>query len=351
MSRKRAESDHQAIAFSERLYERLLAAYPEGHRREYGPAMAQLFRDQCRDAWGAARGWGLTWLWLRVLPDLVKTSVLEHISTLKERKTMLERLGTLLRPRSAPRFAFIAVFAAVFLLVATTSTLITFILPEAYCSTARMRVRQQASEVTRNPGMPAPVGPYDPYFLKAQFEIIKSQAILGRVIDELNLNQVWGKKYTGSDALKPAESLALLQARFDLRPVRNSDLIEIRAFSENPSEAAALANAIAKSYREYRAGIARADIVDNAVPGLRPVRPNKPLNIALGIALGLMIGSVAGLAVAWVVARFGRKSRGLGTPSDWCCCSSTRPALDSSRFFLEALPGVPSQSFGWLGSS
>jgi capsular exopolysaccharide synthesis family protein len=32
------------------------------------------------------------------------------------------------------------------------------------------------------------------------------------------------------------------------------------------------------------------DIVDRAVPGLAPVRPNKPLNIALGIIVGLVVG-------------------------------------------------------------
>ena len=32
------------------------------------------------------------------------------------------------------------------------------------------------------------------------------------------------------------------------------------------------------------------EIVDTAQPGLRPVRPNKPLNIALGIIIGLVVG-------------------------------------------------------------
>ena len=32
------------------------------------------------------------------------------------------------------------------------------------------------------------------------------------------------------------------------------------------------------------------EIVDKAVPGVRPVRPNKPLNIALGIIIGLVVG-------------------------------------------------------------
>ena len=32
------------------------------------------------------------------------------------------------------------------------------------------------------------------------------------------------------------------------------------------------------------------EVVDKAVPGVRPVRPNKPLNIALGIIIGLVVG-------------------------------------------------------------
>jgi hypothetical protein len=32
------------------------------------------------------------------------------------------------------------------------------------------------------------------------------------------------------------------------------------------------------------------EIVDQAQPGIRPVRPNKPLNIALGIIIGLVVG-------------------------------------------------------------
>src|SRR5262249_32314575 len=32
------------------------------------------------------------------------------------------------------------------------------------------------------------------------------------------------------------------------------------------------------------------EIVDRAQPGLRPVRPNKPLNIALGVVIGLVVG-------------------------------------------------------------
>lgn len=306
--------ESKAVVLSGTLFQHLLAAYPKAHRREYGPPMAQLFRDQCRDAWRGGRGWGLTWLWLRVLPDLVKTSVLEHISTLKERKTMLERISTLLRPRSAPRFVFIAVFAAVFLLVVATSTLITFLLPESYSSTARVLLRQNLGEVTRMPGMPVPANGYDPYFIKTQFEVIQSQAVLGKVITSLDLNQTWGKKYTGGSPLKTPETLALLMARMDLRPVRNTSVIEIRVFSDQPAEAAQLANAIARSYQEYRLHIVPAEIVDRAVPGLRPVRPNKPMNITLGILGGILLALAAGAGMASLAAWIGRRSRGTGTP-------------------------------------
>jgi capsular polysaccharide biosynthesis protein len=298
VSRRHTEPDGKAVAVSVRLFQRLLAAYPKEHRREYGPAMAQLFRDQCRDAWGDARGWGLIRLWLRVLPDLIKTSLLEHISSLKERKTMLERLSLLLRPRFAPLFVFIAAFVPVFLLVVATTTLITFIMPESYSSTVRIvpgwTVNDRAGQL--------------------EFESIQSEAVLGKVIDALDLNQAWGKKHTGGSPLKTSETLALLKSRIDLRPVRGIDMIEIRVFSDDASEAAKLANAIADTYREARSSAFSVEIVDKAVPGLRPVRPNRPLNIALGIIGGMVLALAAGAAMAGIAVWIRRRSRGTGAP-------------------------------------
>jgi capsular polysaccharide biosynthesis protein len=292
------EPDSKAAALSVRLFQRLLAAYPKEHRREYGPAMAQLFRDQCRDAWRDRRGWGLTGLWLRVLPDLVKTSVLEHISTLKKRKTMLERTGTLLLRPSGPQHVFIVVFAVVFLLAVATSTLITFIMPESYSSTVRIRpgwtVGDRAGQL--------------------EFESIQSVAVLSKVVDNLHLNQAWGRKYAGGSLLKPSESLKLLKARIEVRPVRGTELIEIRAFSDDAAEAAKLANAIAVTYCDYRSSTFSIEIVDRAVPGVRPARPNKPVNIALGVLGGMLLALVVGAGMAGIVVWLGRRSLRTGTP-------------------------------------
>lgn len=50
--------------------------------------MAQLFRDQCRDAWTKRHHAGLLTLWIRTLPDLGKTSVVEQISQIERNYIM-----------------------------------------------------------------------------------------------------------------------------------------------------------------------------------------------------------------------------------------------------------------------
>lgn len=143
------------------------------------------------------------------------------------------------------------VILAVFLLVVITATLVTFILPESFSSTARIKVERDQSDIK---GMmdAGVMGGYDPYFIQTEFEFINSEVILGKVIETLDLNTVWGKKYAGGERLKTTETMTLLRGRMDLRPVRNTSFIEIRVFSEKADEAAKVANAIAEAYRDHR---------------------------------------------------------------------------------------------------
>jgi polysaccharide biosynthesis transport protein len=142
------------------------------------------------------------------------------------------------------------VILAVFLLVVITATLVTFILPESFISTARIKIERDQSDISELTGR-NPMGPYDPYFIQTEFEVIQSELILTRVIEELDLNKEWGKKF-GGDQLKTSETIGLLKSRIDLRPVRNTSLIEIRVYSEKPEEAAALANKVAEVYQKFR---------------------------------------------------------------------------------------------------
>ena len=123
--------------------------------------------------------------------------------------------------------------------------------PTIYQSTARIRIEHNQSDISGwgdQRGSPS----YDPYFIQTEFELLQSEVILGRVIDNLDLNKEWGGKQVGRDRLKTWETIALLKSRLELRPVRNTSLIEIHVSSDKADEAARIANAIAEAYRAHR---------------------------------------------------------------------------------------------------
>ena len=232
--------NNRTLAVSQNFYEVLLRAYPKSHREEYGPAMAQLFRDQCRDAWDESQNRGVMKLWLRVLPDLVKTSFIERLAALNKRKSMSDKMTTLIQPRTI----FLKVFVAVFLIILCTTVVVTFLLPETYASVSRIKVESDGPD--RN------ASSYDPYFLQTTFEIMQTETVLDPVIDKLHLNTVWGKKYNGGEPFETTNTLKLLKARINLTPERNTKLIDITVYSEDKNEAAQIANAIVQSYQDYR---------------------------------------------------------------------------------------------------
>src|SRR4029077_11730599 len=123
------------------------------------------------------------------------------------------------------------VILAVFLLVVITATVVTFILPESFASSARIKIERDGTDI---PFADAQSGQriYDPYFIQTEFEVIQSEIILSKVADELRLNEVWGTKYYGGNKLKTSETIELLKQRINLSTVRNTSLIEIKVFSE-----------------------------------------------------------------------------------------------------------------------
>src|SRR5213595_2651096 len=90
------------------------------------------------------------------------------------------------------------VILAVFLLVVITATLVTFILPESFASTARIKIEHDQSDI-QGMSTPGGLGGYDPYFIQTEFELIQSEVILKPVVDELGLNVEWGKKYNAGN--------------------------------------------------------------------------------------------------------------------------------------------------------
>lgn len=143
------------------------------------------------------------------------------------------------------------VIIAVLLLVVVTVTAINYILPEYYRSTVRISVDKDTSDIALL-GQPQTSTGYDPYFIRTEFEKIKSKMVLNEVIERLNLNQAWARRYGGGEVLRTSETFLRLQNSIQLEQSRNTSLIEISVYSPDKKEAALIANTIAEVYRDVR---------------------------------------------------------------------------------------------------
>src|SRR5271154_2193955 len=111
-----------------------------------------------------------------------------------------------------------AIIITVFLITAIIATAVTFILPPSYASTARIEIEPDNTADIINLEGQTPYGSYDPYLIQTEFEIIQDQQVLGRVVDALNLNVVWGKKYANGETFKTDETVEFLKHRISLSP-------------------------------------------------------------------------------------------------------------------------------------
>lgn len=81
-----------------------------------------------------------------------------------------------------------AIIVTVFLITAIIATAVTFILPESYASTAKIKVENDGGIINGINSPAATAMPYDPYFIQTTFEIMQSQLVLSNVIAAMNLN-------------------------------------------------------------------------------------------------------------------------------------------------------------------
>lgn len=270
--------DSKGVTISVKIYERLLATYPADFRREYGPAMKQLFRDQCRDAWSQAQGRGLAILWLRMLPDLAKTLLVEHLINLSQRA------------------AFIRVFAVVFAGAFVASAIVAYSTRPIYLSTAEVLVRKG-----------------DPYFVTTQFTIIESHRILTTVITNLNLQHVLAIQAGQSDWSLDKTYNDLFKQVGVADPHGSSIVIGISVKNANPDMAAKIANAIVGAYREMPSA-AWVNVIDHARPDPNSAFRTKLKIFKMRVFGGTLVALVAGGASAWLTYLIRRFSHRQCTP-------------------------------------
>jgi serine/threonine protein kinase len=187
-------------------------------------------------------------------------------------------------------------------------------LPKTYAATARVKLdelipMEGTAKLSVYPGYA--VKSYDPYAIQTEFEIIKSEKVLSNVVRRLHLDDAWGKEYFNGQTLKDSEAMEILKGRLSLHPAPNTSLFSITCYSDSAVECAALANAVAESYRDYNADLVsnylatakpnspgkffsqaklyQIQITDSAETPPHPVRPNKTLIVVTGIIFGIIL--------------------------------------------------------------
>jgi uncharacterized protein involved in exopolysaccharide biosynthesis len=127
-----------------------------------------------------------------------------------------------------------------------------------------------------------------------------SRPSLDQVITNLNLRAEWGRKYKQPGDLSAEKCREMLDRMIAIEVPRNAPLVEIKVRSDNPEEAAAIANRLAENYLRATPG---ANIIQSAEPNSNPVRPNQRRNIMVGLFVGATLLTIGiGLLIASRIA-------------------------------------------------
>ncbi len=153
------------------------------------------------------------------------------------------------------------VILAVALLTIVTGTAYTLMMPNKYTATTRLEVREDAMDVDPFYDRQSARMGFNPFFLMTQEKIMQSRPVLTEVIRNLNLQKAWGAKLNEDKSpISPELALQVLSRNVRIAQDRDTTLMNISATSEEPKEAADIANEIANVYRERRLNIKRREI-------------------------------------------------------------------------------------------
>lgn len=121
-------------------------------------------------------------------------------------------------------------------------------------------------------------------------QILRSDRVLGSVLEVTDLD------YTEAE----------LRNNITANAMNNTEIFEVKVTSEDPKEAALIANTIAEVapaeiLRVVKAG--SVELIDEAVPATKPTSPQKLLNTMIGGMLGGLLAIVGVLIVAMLDGR------------------------------------------------
>ena len=160
------------------------------------------------------------------------------------------------------KWTVLTCFAIVVVAVMTA----TFLTTKIYRASLTLQIEQQESKVIAIQGVSPTESPYESMdFLQTQYELLKSETLAQRVIEQLNLVaaprtdeksgswlDIFTKEGDKPETKKPEEAesglVGGLPGELTIAPVRNSRLVKVHFDSPEPEMAARIANAIAVAF-------------------------------------------------------------------------------------------------------
>ncbi len=175
-----------------------------------------------------------------------------------------------------------------FIVVVSGTTLWTMMSPVTYTSTAQLFATYNADSDTTNSAEQNSGSSYIMGQVKSYPALTTTQSVLQPVIENLGLNA----------------SVAQLKGKISVTNPTNTAFVNISATDGNPAQAAAIANAVAKSLSSvvenglYTSGAHSTIKLSIVQPAMSPSSPSSPkwkLNILIGIVGGLVLGVLVAL--------------------------------------------------------
>src|SRR5436190_367602 len=136
-----------------------------------------------------------------------------------------------------------------FLLVVITTAVFTYFQPREYQSSVFVEVKSTAQNPRifgqGDPNLPI----HDPQLAPTVFQVIQRTGILYPVIEQLKLQEKWGRD---NHVLPREVANQMLRSKLDVDEVRNTDLLQISVYDPNPQLSADIANKIVAVYQDKR---------------------------------------------------------------------------------------------------
>jgi uncharacterized protein involved in exopolysaccharide biosynthesis len=158
--------------------------------------------------------------------------------------------------------------------------------------------------------------------IEAELANIESPEILRTVISDLGLDKAWAERvYHRSDPLSADEALRYLTSHLHPKFKHDSRVVEVTALSDDPQEAAQIANKVVELYKGSRALLAReaalapdgaaalapgtVKITSRASVPTEPTSPNKRMCYAISAGFAAMLGVMvaSSIEVCLLIAR------------------------------------------------